>query len=432
MKNSSVIELRQEKLQNGLSLISNEVLDTETVAISGSIKSGAMCDEPGKFGTAELAARLLTRGTKTRSASQISQSIEELGATLSFENHDETVSFSARCYFGVLDQILELIGECLTDPAFPEEEISLYKNEILADIKSQEDDTRASAYRKLNSIIFGKDASYGRDPLGLAEDLQRLTRNDLIGFHREKYDPATIVFAITGRYDFGHVTNQIEKTLGQSKATPPGPTSFKESPYTPQVSKVEMNHKSQIDLALGTLGVPRASPQYYSLNLGNLILGRLGLYGRLGKNVREEKGVAYYSYSVLQAKLYAGQFGIFAGVNPKNVEKALLGIVQEVDRITAEPISDKELETAKRNLMGSLLLSLDTSAERVGILHDIAYYDLGLNFLERNSGILGAVTSDQVLKDCNQFMSLDRISLVAAGPVRDSQLNLPKDLLKVA
>ena len=193
-----------------------------------------------------------------------------------------------------------------------------------------------------------------------------------------------------------------------------------------------MNHKSQVDLALGTIGVPRASPQYYSLNLGNLILGRLGLYGRLGKNVREEKGVAYYSYSILQAKLYGGQFGIFAGVNPKNVEKALLGIVQEVDRITAESISGKELETAKRNLLGSLLLSLDTSAERVGILHDIAYFNLGLDYLERYPSILGAVTSDQVLKDCTQFMSLDHLSLVAAGPWQDSQLKLPKDLLKVA
>ena len=84
MKNSSTIELQQEKLRNGLSLISNEILDTETVAISGSIKSGAMCDEPGKFGAAELAARLLTRGTKTRSAGEISQSIEQTRGNAEF------------------------------------------------------------------------------------------------------------------------------------------------------------------------------------------------------------------------------------------------------------------------------------------------------------------------------------------------------------
>src|ERR1700730_14946959 len=125
MNSNLTIELNQVKLQNGLTLVSNEVQYSETVAISGSIKSGAICDTAGSFGAAELVARLLTRGTSKKSASEISQSIEELGATLSFENRDETVSFSARCYYGVLDQILDLISECLTEPSFPENEVSL-------------------------------------------------------------------------------------------------------------------------------------------------------------------------------------------------------------------------------------------------------------------------------------------------------------------
>jgi zinc protease len=193
-----------------------------------------------------------------------------------------------------------------------------------------------------------------------------------------------------------------------------------------------MKHKSQIDLALGSRGVARSSPMYYSLNLGNLILGRLGLYGRLGKNVREEKGVAYYSYSILQAKLFSGQIGVFAGVNPKNVEKAISGITEEITRITNEAISEKELETAKRNLLGSLSISLDTSIERVGIIHDIAYYGLGLDYLERYPRILETISSDQVLKSCNEIMNLDRISLVAAGPLDNLDLRLPKDLVNVA
>ena len=89
MSNNLKIEIKQEKLQNELTLVSNEVSDSETVAISGSIKSGAICDAEGSFGAAELVARLLTRGTSKKSASEISQSIEELGATLSFENRDD-------------------------------------------------------------------------------------------------------------------------------------------------------------------------------------------------------------------------------------------------------------------------------------------------------------------------------------------------------
>jgi zinc protease len=434
MKNITGVDLRQETLENGLTLISNEIDDSETVAISGTIKSGAICDESGMFGTAELVARLLTRGTNRRSASQISQSIEESGATLSFENRDESVSFSARCYFGILDQILELIGECLIEPAFPETEVNLSKSEILSDIKSQEDDTRASAYRALSSIVFGRDAPYGRDPLGRPEDLQRLSRDDLVKFHREYYDASTVILAITGSYDFEHVRNKVEKIFYKWNSGGSGfkKISFQVPDYPAQVARLDMKHKSQVDLALGARAVPRSSPLYHPLNLGNLILGRLGLYGRLGKNVREDKGVAYYSYSILQAKLFSGQIGVFAGVNPKNIEKAITGITEEITRITRQSISEKELETAKRNLLGSLSISLDTSIERVGIIHDIAYYNLGLDYLEMYPRILEAVTGDQVLVSCNEIMNLDRISLVAAGPLEETELKLPKDLLTVA
>ncbi|MDA4131294.1 MAG: insulinase family protein [Thaumarchaeota archaeon] len=431
MKIDGGVDLKQERLQNGISLISNETADTETVAISGSIKSGAICDTPGMFGTAELVARLLTRGTKNKTAGQISQSIEELGATLSFENRDEAVSFSARCYYGVLDQILELIGECLTEPNFPETEITLSKSEILSDLKSQEDDTRASAYRGLNSLIFGKDQPYGRDPLGRPADLDRLTKVELVKFHEENYNPATVIFGITGRYDFAHVLNKIEKVFTDwSGSQPPKQFGIQSTELAPEIIRIEMKHKTQVDLALGAKAIPRSSPLYYSLNLGNLILGRLGLYGRLGKNVREEKGLAYYAFSILQAKLFSGQIGIYAGVNPKNVDQALTGIVEEIDRIATEAISDSELTTAKRNLWGSLSLSLDTAAERVGLIHDIAYYQLGLDYLERYPKILEGISSDYVLQSCKQMFNPDRISLVAAGPLEDSELKLPKDLLK--
>jgi zinc protease len=144
------LELKREVFENGFVLLSNEISDSETVAISGSIKSGAICDEKGRFGAAELVSRLLMRGTQTRTAAEISQKIEESGATLSFDNRDESVYFSSRCYYGVLDDVLEILGESLMQPSFPETEILLSRNEILSEIKAQGDDTRSSAYRRLS------------------------------------------------------------------------------------------------------------------------------------------------------------------------------------------------------------------------------------------------------------------------------------------
>jgi len=418
------VELKRELFENGIALLSNEVRENETVAISGSIKAGAMCDRPGSFGAAELASRLLMRGTKSLSASQISQKIEESGATLSFENRDESVYFSSRCYYGVLEDVLEIIGDCLMHPSFPESEIIQARNEIIAEIKAEEDDTRSAAYRRLVELVFGRDEVYGRDPLGRQDELAKLEKNDLSRFHDENYHPDRLVIAMTGGYEFDLVRAKIDKIFSSWKKGTGAKFSYRESKENApdKASAVQMKHKTQVDLAMGLKAVPRSSRGYYPLNLGNLVLGRLGLYGRLGKNVREERGLAYYSFSALQSKLFSGLFGVFAGVNPTNLGRAAEGIFQEVARITTEPIPQKELETAKRNSLGSLSISLDTSVERVAILHDIEYNNLGLDYLERYPAILDRVSSEEILSLFQKYVKLDQLSIVAAGPIDDRAL----------
>jgi zinc protease len=421
------LELQREQFENGLAVLSNQVRDTQTVAISGSIKAGSMCDPSGSFGAAELTSRLLMRGTASLSGEQISQRIEEAGATLSFENRDEAVSFSSRCYYGVLDDVLETIGECLMRPSFPDKEIALSKNEILSEIKANDDDTRSTAYKHLAELVFGKDAPYGKDPLGRPEELKNIAREDLLRFHRENYEPSRLIIAITGGYDFDRVKTTIEKIFSPWKNESATKYSYPETKGNASRNSLtmKMKHKTQVDLAIGTRAARRSSHDYYPLNLGNLVLGRLGLYGRLGKNVREDRGVAYYAFSALKSKHFSGLFAVFAGVNPSNVAKAMEGIYEELMRITSEPIPLKELETAKRNSVGSLSISLDTSVERVAILHEMEYHNLGMDYLERYPSILDHVSSEEILAAFQKYVKLGELSMVAAGPVDDDTLVLP-------
>jgi zinc protease len=420
------LELQREVFGNGFVVLSNEARTSDTVAISGSLKAGAICDEPGSFGTAELVSRLLMRGTEMLSAGQISQKIEESGATLSFDNRDESVGFSSRCYSGVLHDILKIIGDCLMNPSFPDHEIDLARNEIISDIKAEEDDTRSVASRALSEIVFGRNAPYGRDSLGRIDDLKAITQKDLKLFHEKNYSPDRLIIAITGGYDFEETAKpEIEKVFsGWTGAA--GKLHYDE-PQTRSNGGAGfgMKHKTQVDIALGTRAIPRSSHDYYAMNLGNLILGRLGLYGRLGEKVREENGLAYYSYSVLQSRLFTGLFGAFAGVNPSNTLKARDAMLEEIRKITVEPIPQKELETAKRNSLGSLSISLDTSVERVAILHDIEYNGLGLDYLERIPAILDRVSSEQILDSFERHVDPEKLATVFAGPVPEGLLKLP-------
>jgi zinc protease len=426
----SPFELKHEIFENGFAFIGAEVKETETIAILGSVKAGTISDVPEKSGRAELTSRLLMRGSKEHTASQLSQRIEEAGATLSFDNRDESVSFSARCHHSVLEEVLSTIAECVNQPAFPAEEIGIAKNEIITDIKSEEDDTRSTAYRQIMALLYGADFPYGRNPLGNPKSIQGLTREDLKAFHEENYGPQKMVLAMTGRFDFEEVRSRLGKFFSDGIPSR-REFVFSEPSLLPNGLDVsDMEHKTQVDVALGSRAVPRKSDSYYSLNLGNLVLGRLGLYGRLGKNVREKKGIAYYCFSLLQAKLFSGNLGIFAGVNPKNIEAAIEGITEEIGRITTERITDDELEAAKRNALGSLSISLDSSNERVGILHDIEYFGLGLDYLDRYPGLVGSVTSEAILRDFEKYLNPDRISVAAAGPIGKSSLRLPKEILR--
>lgn len=410
------LELKRQKFQNGMVAIGNTDSSIGSIAIRGSIEAGAICDENGKFGTAELVTRLLTRGTSKYNAGKISEMVEELGATLDFSNHDETVVFAARCHSRTLKEILNVISACITDPLFPQEELDRAQDEIIAQIKADDDDTRSVAYRELAGLIYGKDAPYGKNSMGKTEDLKKITRQDIKSFYEANYSSSKLIFALTGNFEHDFVTSELEKLL-TSWTGGSGKISYKPSATNPGTRTVQMNHKSQADIAIGAKAVPRTSPSYYALNIGNLILGRMGLYGRLGKNVREEKGLAYYSFSSLQAKTYSGHIAAMAGVNPKNLENAIEGILEEISRISSEEISLEELEKAKKNSLGSLSISLDSSSERVSVIHDIEYYALGLDYLDRYEFILGSVTQKQILDEFKLRLRKENLSLAIAGPI---------------
>ena len=421
------LELSRQKYENGMVLVGNKDDSTDSVAIQGSIEAGAIYDKLGKFGTSELVTRLLTRGTNGASAGKISQMIEELGATLDFSNHDETVSFTGRCYSGALKQLLEIISVCVRDPLFSEEELERARREVIAEIKAEEDETRSVAYRELQGLVYGKENPYGRDSLGKVDDLLQITRADLKYFHENNYSPSKTIFAITGNFDYDFVISEVGK-LFSSWTGGSGKVSYRPSDTRSGTKMVKMPHKSQADIAIGAKAVPRSSPSYYAFSLGNLVLGRMGLYGRLGKNVREEKGLAYYSFSSLQAKTYSGHLAIMAGVNPKNLERAIEGIAQEITKISSEEITPEELEKAKRNAVGSLSISLDSSPERVSIIHDIEYYGLGLDYLDRYEFVLGSVTAPKILEAFKLSLRKEDISFALAGPVSDSQTK-PMEIL---
>jgi len=172
-------------------------------------------------------------------------------------------------------------------------------------------------------------------------------------------------------------------------------------------------------LVLGVPCMKRDHPDYHALRMANLILGRLGMMGRLGESVREERGLAYGVHSELDAGLGAGPWCIRAGVNPANVDEALLAIKDEMARIRESGVTEDELLRGQRYTTGSLVLQLETNDGVAGVVQEMELLGLGLDYLDRYPGIVNALTREQVSTAAATYIPRYEDTVrVVAGPAR--------------
>lgn len=178
-----------------------------------------------------------------------------------------------------------------------------------------------------------------------------------------------------------------------------------------------MPHKSQVDVAVGAPAVARGHEDFYALYLANLLFGRIGLFGRLGQNLRDELGLAYYAYSTLESRTAGGMWSIAAGVNPANLPRAVQGVREEMERLRSQPFSLEELRDGKDNQVGSLIVSLERNAEMASELHRMEYYGLGMDFIERYADIVRDLPEDSVRAIARKYFDPANASMVVAGPL---------------
>lgn len=407
----------REVLGNGPVLVSYAVPSNPFIAFRGSIPAGVAA-EGDAFGVAEFTARLLLSGTRQRSAAKLADRLEGIGATIEFRNGDELLFFSGRCTRETVGATLRLLVECLGEPAFPLREVERVRGELLNDWRIEADDTHLRATRELGRLVFPHDHPYGRDPKGSEARIRRIKRADVVSFHEARVGPEGLILAIAGDVDRRLVESEIATPLARLRGDG-GPTSPVPAPPAPKhgTVRIPMPHKSQIDIAIGGPAVPRGHPDFYAVNLANLLFGRIGLYGRLGRNLRDEQGLAYYAFSSLEAQSAAGMWSISAGVNPANLEKSVASIRAEMDRLRSDPFSSEEIRDGKDNQVGSLVVSLERNLEVAAELHRMEHYGLGMDFLDRYPEILEDLSEDDVRAASIRTFVPSSSSLVVAGPV---------------
>src|SRR2546427_705736 len=245
---------------------------------------------------------------------KVADRVEGIGATVEFHTGEELLGFNGRCTRDSLRETIRILVECLSEPTFPQREIDRVRGELLNDLRIEADDTHSRAARELARFVFPNDHPYGRDPKGGADRVRRIRRRDLVEFHESHIGPEGLILAVTGEIDRELVEEAIAAPLSRLDtdqegipAIPPPP------PHKPRRATIPMPHKTQADIAIGGPAVPPRHPGYYALDLANLLFGRIGFYGRLRRDFRDEQRLAYYAVTGLDARTAGGGWCISAG-----------------------------------------------------------------------------------------------------------------------
>jgi zinc protease len=362
------------------------------------------------------------RGTKNRSFDAIYNELEAVGASLGFSSGVHHSGFNGRSLAEDLPLLLKLLSEALITPAFPKMEVEKLRAQMLTGLAIRSQDTSDMASMIFDEILF-KGHPYSRPEDGYPETIQRITRNDLVKFHREHYGPRGMVIAIVGAVTPAEAVRQVKRALSgwQVKGQEEAPELPAVKPLKKTISKHHrIPGKSQSDLVVGTNGPRRRDPEFMAANLGNSVLGQFGMMGRIGDVVREKAGLAYHASTSLSSTIEGGSWEVSAGVNPANVQRAIDLILSELGRFTAEPVTEEELQDSQANYIGRLPLSLESNAGVANALLNIERFQLGLDYYQRYPDLVMAVTPERVLEAARTYWNPDALAIISAGPDVDS------------
>jgi zinc protease len=405
-------------LPSGIIVLAQPRPDAPSISGTIQIEAGHAATGERREGLASLTGRMLNRGTRTRSFGEYNEALDGLGAMVEIGVGARDVSVSFHGLTEDLDAVLDIAADVIQHPDFPADELEKVRRQTITGIRERDNDTREMAARAMRELIYPEDHPGRQSVSGTVESVATFSREDLLVYHGATFGPAVTTIALAGGLrDLEDAVGRIERAFGTwavDVAEPLPPLGIEPANMERRDWR-NVPGKSQADISIGVPTIPRRHADWYALNVANVILGQLGLMGRLGANVRDKQGLAYYAYSRIGAGRKSSVWSAAAGVDPGNVGRAIDGIRDEVERLRNEGVNDEEFADATSYLTGSTPLAVESLGGVVNLLLSIEEHDLGLDYLDRYPGIIRSLTKDQVNEAFRNHMRSDVFAIGLAG-----------------
>ena len=406
---------KKVKLKNGMTLLLMEQREVPIISFNYIIRAGSIADPAGKEGVASLTAGLLRKGTKARSADQISAELDFvgglLGAGASFDYTVGTAEFIKKD----INKGLELLADVLLNPTFPQDEVAKLLKQRIDGIKSAKDQAQGVISTYYNAYLYGSHP-YGRPTGGDEKSLAVITRDDVQKFYQGYYSPSSTIMAVVGDFDSAEMERMITEKFGAwpAKTAPvvqladPAPVAGK------RLLLIDKPDSTQTFYQIGNIGINRTNPDRIYIEVINTLFG--GRFtSMLNSELRINSGLTYGAFSSFDERKVRGPFVISTFTRNQTTERAIDMTLEVLKRLHEKGITEEELRSAKNYIKGQFPPDIETTDQLAGVIAELEFY--GLDETEINSyyAKIDAMTLADSQRVIKQHFPLDNLVFVLVG-----------------
>ena len=389
--------IQKLQLSNGMPVLFIETHRVPLVEVLAVVRAGAAADPKGKEGLANLTAAMLDRGAGQRSALEISDAVDYLGADLSAGVGWDETTVGVNVPSERLGEALAILADVVRRPTFPEEELERVRRELLTDLLQWRDEPAALARVAFARALYGEHA-YGRATEGSERTVRGITRADLQRFHDAFLQPGNTTIVAAGDVTAPDLLAKLEEAFGSWSGSATRPPTVAAAPQvgSRSVWLIDLPGAPQAEIRIGRVGPPRSTPDYFPLIVANTILGG-SFTSRLNQNLREKHGYTYGAGSRFDFRLSTGPFAAGAAVETSKTGAALSEFFKEFEGIR-KPIGEEELARARQYVALRYPSGFETTGELAGRLEGKVLYDLPDDYFRTYMDHVAKVTPADVAR----------------------------------
>ncbi len=411
--------IQKQKLSNGLPVWIVELHEVPVAQVNLVVLSGTANDPPGKYGVASLASAMLEEGAGARTALEVADAVDYLGADLGAGSTSDLSTVRLHVPVARLADALSIMADVAIRPTFPNDELDRQRQQRLTSLLQGRDDPPTISSVAFSRILYGKGHRYGTPQMGTAETIKTLTSDDLRGFYASAFRPENAVLLAVGDITPDKAMPLFEKNFGAWNAS--GAAAAEKLPATGepparQVFLIDKPGAAQSQIRIGRIGVPRSTADFFPIQVLNTVLGG-SFSSRLNNNLREVHGYTYGAGSVFDMRGSAGPFYATAGVQTDKTADALKEFFVELNAIL-KPVPADELGRAKNYVALRFPSAFETTGDISRRLEDLLAYKLPDDYFARYVQNIQAVSATDVQRVAQKYITPDHLTVVVVGDLK--------------